>query len=148
MAAILLVVVGPVMAFQEYQAASAARVAEELPDAVPIVDASFRAAWRLPVTILVFVVGVVGTLASIRVLADKAVRAVSGRLLAFLLGGLALVDVAYALDGTILLQADFAARALVVVWIYPLAGILVIGSIHRLADVEDHFSNEGLRSVV
>lgn len=135
----LLMLAGPAMALQEWQAAEDARAIEEVTGRAPPQDAAFRAAWRLPLTALVFLVGAFGTWACIRTLGHALVRSVTRRLVALLLLGMTILDVAYVLDGSLFLDAPHALRALTLVWAYPLAGFLVAGSAHRLADVHARF---------
>jgi len=127
------------MAAQELLRASE-RDAEGLvvqPTATPgEIDAGFRVASRAGLLVLVLALDALGTLALWRFSRERRVRAVSGRLLALLVAGLALLDLAYLFDGRFLVAAPYAARALFVSWIYPVGAILAAGSVLRLLDVE------------
>ena len=134
-----LVAVGPAMALQELAKWQDEDAARDLTGRIPTLDASYRAAWRLPLAGLVLLVGALGTLRAIRALVDAGVRAVSRRLVALLLIGLALLYATYYLDGLALPTLAPLVRGATLVWLYPLSALLVGGSVHRLAELEDHF---------
>lgn len=137
-----LVVVGPIMALQEFAQARAAHAQFVVTGEVPPTDPSFRVVWRIPLTALVLVTGLAGTVALVRVMADPLVRSVTKRLVALLVLGMALVDVAYYVDGYLFLDAPYALRGATIVWLYPLAGLLLAGSVHRLAEIQSYFRPE------
>ena len=138
LASAALMLAGPVMALEEWRAHEEAVAAEAL-TGLPPADPGFRAAWRAPLLGLVLVVSLLGTWSVGRVLARPVARAVSRRLVALLLAGMTVLDVAYLLDGTRLADAPPALRAATIAWAYPLAGFLIGGSAHRLAEVAERF---------
>lgn len=134
-----LLLVGPAMALQEWRAQEDARAVEDLTGRAPPRETAHRAAWRLPLTILVFLVGAFGTYACIWAWGNKVVRSVSRRLVALLILGMTALDVAYLVDGAFFGDAPYALRGATIVWAYPIAGILVGGAAQRLAELRDHF---------
>lgn len=134
-----LVAIGPAMALQELARAQEQEATQELTGHIPAVDGAFRALWRLPLTILVIVSGILGTFAAIRVLIDANVRRVARRVLIVLIVALALLYVTYYLDGALFFAAPYGLRAASIVWMYPLTGILIAGSIHRIAQLHAYF---------
>jgi hypothetical protein len=137
--ALALVVVGPAMALQEFAQADQEKGSRELLGEITSVDTTHRAVWRLPLTILVIVTGLVGAVTAIRALIDPSVRGVSRRVMGLLLGGLALFDISYWIDGAVFAEAPYLARGTTIVWAYPIAGILIAGSTRRLAQLQDYF---------
>ena len=137
LASAALMLAGPAMALEEWRAHEDARAAEAL--GVPAPDDGARAAWRMPLLALVLLVSALGTWSAGRVLARPVARGVSRRLVALLVAGMTVLDLAYLLDGTRLADAPPALRAATIVWAYPLAGFLVGGSAHRLAEVAERF---------
>lgn len=127
------------MALQEFAASQRAASLEAITGEEQPLDAGFRAPWRVALLVLVVGVGVLGTLVAVRVAQAPRVRSVSARLLALLIGGMTLLDLAFLADGQWLADAPHALRAASVVWLYPVAGILVGGSLLRLAQLEDAF---------
>lgn len=134
-----LILAGPGMALQEATRAQEQKATYDITGQLPPVDASFRNAWRVPLTVLVVVTGVLATVTLLLVLVDASVRSVSGRLVALLLAGLALMYVTYYVDGLLFAQAAYAWRATTIVWLYPIAGVLVGGSTIRLAEIVETF---------
>ena len=135
----LLLVAGPAMALQElsrYQSSAglAGLTGEKLP-----IEPAFRGAWRGILLVAVIVAGILGTLVAIRVARQQKVRAVSGRLIALLLTGMTVLDLAFLADGQYFLDADYLVRGVTIVWLYPAAGILIGGSIVRLTELESAF---------
>lgn len=131
---------GPVMAWQEWHAHEDALAAKALTGITPERDATFRAAWRLPLSVLAFLVTALGGWSIARVAASPVARGVSTRLVALLAAGILLADAALLLDGWRFSDAPYALRAATIVWAYPLAGFLVGGSAHRLAEVAERFA--------
>ncbi|MFA5860747.1 MAG: hypothetical protein WDA16_03540 [Candidatus Thermoplasmatota archaeon] len=134
-----LIMTGPVMSLQELAKAQEQKSEFSLTGTLPPVDGGFRDSWRVPLTILVLVSGLVGTLALVRVLLDAGVRVVARRLLVLLMLGLVTLYVTYYLDGLLFSRVEYGVRALTIVWFYPAAGLLIAGSVHRLAELVDHF---------
>lgn len=127
------------MALQEFieaeeQAARAAVTGE-----APSYDAPFRAWWRGLLFLALLVIGVAGFLLSMRVARQQKVRAVSGRLLAILLVGITLLDLAFLVDGRYFLGGPYATRGASIVWLYSLAAFLIGGAALRLVEVERVF---------
>lgn len=138
-----LVLAGPLMALQELARADDARAAAELTRSPAQLEPAFRAAWRTILFVVVLVVGTAGTLIAVRVAREPRVRVVAGRLLWMLLGGMTLLDLAFLADGRWFQLAPYEVRAASIVWLYPLAGILMGGSVLRLAEVEAAFAGRG-----
>lgn len=136
-----LALAGPLMALQELAMASDARALEALTRNPTNLEPAFRAAWRTFLFVVVLIVGVVGTLVAVRVSRKPRVRNVSGRLLALLLGGMTLLDLAFLADGRWFQLADYTVRAASIVWLYPISAILMGGAALRLAEVEEAFSH-------
>lgn len=134
-----LIVAGPVMSLQELSKAQDQKAALALTGTLPPVDGSFRLAWRVPLTVLVLVTGLVGTITLVRVMLDVGVRALARRLLVLLMLGLVTLYLTYYLDGLLFAGAEYGVRAVSIVWMYPAAGLLIGGSVHRLAELVDHF---------
>lgn len=143
LAAAALVVLGPAMAAQELSRLQDAQSLASLTGSAPAEDYAYRLPWRAATFGLVVGVGVVGTLVALRVARQPRVRAVSGRLLALLLTGMTLLDLAWLAEGRWLLAAPHAVRAGVVAWLYPLAALLLVGSVLRLSEVEAYFREGG-----
>lgn len=134
-----LILAGPAMAWQEWSTENAR--ASAVDETAPL-DLSYRAAWRAPLLILVFLAGALALYAAIRVILDATVRALAGRLLGMLLCGAALAFVAFVLDGALMQDDAPWVRMLTIVWLYPIAGVLIGGSAHRLAELREHFGSE------
>lgn len=133
---------GPIMAVQEVAywrelvgLAAVVGSAEGAP------GAGFRELWHVVLLVLILVVGVLGTLQLARVARSPRVRPLSARLLALLLAGMVLLDVSFLLD-RMALSANPLLRALTVVWLYPLAAVVVMLSAARLAELEEAFAAE------
>lgn len=147
-----LLVLGPAMAYQEFaqldQAAAEAKE-EEARAALTASDPSardddygYREVWRWPLFALVVLVGVTGSALAVRVARRRRWRSVSGRLLGLLLGGMALLDVAYLVDIQWAFGLPFLARGWTVVWLYSLSAILVAGALYRLNELEPIFGHD------
>lgn len=135
-----LVLAGPIMALQELAKAEDARARAALTNNPEELEPAFRASWRTFLFAVVLVVGVLGTIAAVRISRKPRVRVVAGRLLWLLLGGMTLLDLAFLADGRWFQLAPHNVRAASIVWLYTVAGVLIGGSILRLAEVEDAFS--------
>lgn len=136
---VALVVAGPVMAVQEMLKARQAEgvgLVIETNRAPTDLDVGFRIAWRGALFVGILALDVMGSLVLLRVGKQPRVRAVSGRLVGLLVGGLAALDVAFLLDGKFLADAPYALRALVVVWLYPVGALVAAGAAMRLDEVE------------
>lgn len=134
------------MALQEFAKSQDASAELEITGKLSPVDAEFRGAWRFPVTLLVIIVGILGTWTAARALVDPDVRRVCGRLLGILLAGLTVAYVAYYLDGTTFAEAPYLLRGATIVWAYPIAGVLIAGSVHRLAELDERFGRAARRT--
>lgn len=139
LASAALMLAGPAMALEEWQAHEQALAAEALTGESPPLDPALRAPWRLPLLGLVFLVGAFGAWSCLRALAQPVTRAVSRRLVALLVVGMTILDAAFLLDGAVFADAPYALRAATIVWAYPLGAFLVAGSAHRLAEVARTF---------
>lgn len=135
----VLVVVGPAMAIQELAKAQEEKARFDLTGELTPVDASLRDGWRLPLTALVLVTGLVATFTLVRAVLDVGTRPLVGRLVALMLGGLALLYVTYYVDGAFFATQPYALRGTTIVWLYPVAGVLVGGSAWRLGEIATHF---------
>lgn len=136
-----LIVLGPTMALQELAAREEAEAQASLTGETVVLDLGYRAPWRLPLFLLVAAVGLLGSLAALRVLRKPRLRSVTGRLIGLLFAGMTLLDLAFLVD----VQAPTMpplARAAIVVWIYVGGAILVAGSVARLDDVETVFGSD------
>lgn len=130
------------MALQELaRAESSAGRASLTGEAQPL-DPAFRTAWRAALLVVVVVAGVLGTLLALRIARQAKVRAVSRRLILVLLVGMTVLDLAFLADGRWFVGAGHHVRAAIVVWTYPLAGVLIGGSVLRLSEVEGAFGDE------
>lgn len=138
---IVLLVAGPAMAVQELAKAEEEQARAEITggEALPL-DPAFRGWWRGVLLATLVVVGVASFAVSWRIAKQPKVRAVSGRLLALLLVGVSILDLAFFLDGRLYLDAPYQERALTIVWLYPLAAILMGGATLRLVEVERVFT--------
>jgi len=137
----VLLVSGPAMALQEFIRGEESAGLELVTGEVQPLDPAFRAGWRLVILILVVVGGLAGTLIAFRVAAQPKVRAVSARVLTLLLVGMTLLDLAFLADGRWFLDASYAIRAVSIVWVYPIAGILMGGALMRITELEAAFGN-------
>lgn len=137
----VLLLSGPVMSLQEFIRAEEEKGLAELTGtpAATAYDAPFRGWWRGVLFLVLLVIGVVGFLLSIRIARQPKVRSVSGRLLAILLVGITLFDLTFLADGRWFLTAPYEVRAATVVWLYPLAAILIGGATLRLVELERVF---------
>lgn len=145
LASACLVVIGPAMSLQEFAKSQDQAAQQSITGVLPPPDASFRAAWRFPITILVVVIGVLGSWTAARALLDPDVRYVCARLLVLLLGGLAILYGTYYVDGALMSDAPYVLRGATIVWMYPLAGVVIGGSVYRLADLDEHFGRASRR---
>jgi hypothetical protein len=141
----LLVLSGPAMALQEMVRAEDAAGRAALTGETSALEPAFRTAWRAGLLFLVIVAGVLGTLLALRIARQPKVRAVSGRLVLLLLAGMTLLDLTYLADGRWFTLASYGARASTIVWLYPVAGVFIAGSVVRLAEVEDAFGERAPR---
>ena len=141
-----LILIGPAMALQEFAKSQEQAARQSITGTLPPPDPAFRAAWRFPITVLVIAIGVLGSWTAARALLDPDVRFVCARLLGLLLGGLALLYATYYIDGAAMTDAPYVLRGATVVWIYPLAGLVIGGSVHRLADLDEHFGRAARRT--
>lgn len=135
----VLLIAGPAMALQElsrYRSESGLEglTGEDLP-----VEPAFRGAWRGILLVAVILAGIVGTVVAVRVARQQKVRAVGGRLLALLLAGMTILDLAFLADGQFFQNASYLLRGATIVWLYPAAGILMGGATVRLTELEDAF---------
>jgi hypothetical protein len=135
-------IVAPAMAFQELSRAEEARVLEESLGVPAVPDYFFREAWKLPLVALVLAAGRCGSALVLRVVRRTRLRAVSGRLLALLIGGMTWLDIVYLVDTRVLFLLAHDARAMAIVFAYPLGAIFVAGSVYRLAELEDVFGSD------
>lgn len=134
-----LLVAGPAMALQEWSRhEQRAGLAEITGDEIAL-EPAFRTAWRSGILVAVVVAGIAGTIVAVRVAREPRVRAVSKRLLWLLLAGMTLLDLAFLADGRFFQTAEYAVRGSTVVWLYPLAGVLMGGAVVRLAELEEAF---------
>lgn len=140
---LVLLAAGPAMALQELaQAEEDAGVSSVTGERAPTTyDAPFRGWWRGALFLVLVVAGAAGFFLSVRIARQPRVRQVSGRLLALLLIGMTLFDLAFLADGRWFLSAPYQARAATIVWAYPLAAILMGGATLRLAEVERAFAD-------
>lgn len=133
-----LLLAGPVMALQEWihheDQAGLAALGQPAP-----LQPAFRDPWRAGLLGAVIVAGVLGTLVAVRVARQPRMRAVSGRLLTLLLLGMTVLDLAFLADGRWFVEGPYALRATTIVWAYPLAAILMGGSLVRLSELEAVF---------
>lgn len=135
-----LVLAGPVMAVQEYVKGRQALGVEVVTgERAAVGDTGFRATWRVVLLALVLAVGVFGSLQVLRVARAPRVRGVSRRLVALLLAGMVLLDLAFLLDRAAA-EAAYLVRAVSVVWAYPLAAVVVALSSARLSELEAAFA--------
>lgn len=135
-AAGLLVLAGPVMALQEFVAFDEAAGRFDR-TGVDSLDTSHRGLARFVAPVLVVVVDVLATLQLVRINRKRVVRSVSRRPGLVMLVGVTLLDVAYVLDLAWGFDSHPLLRMLTTPWLYLVAGILVAGSAHRLASLED-----------
>ena len=140
-----LVLAGPAMALQELARAQSDVGLEVLTGEDRPVEPAFRVAWRAGLLVLVVATGILGTFFALRVARQPRVRSVSGRLMWLLLGGMTLLDLAFLADGRWFVLAPYALRGTTVVWLYPVAGVLMGGAVIRLAELESAFG-EGRRA--
>lgn len=137
----LLLVAGPAMALQEWtrfeQQAGLAKVTGE----APALEPAFRSSWRAALLAAVIVGGLLGTILAMRIARQPKVRAVSGRLLLILLSGMVALDLTFLADGRWFVGAPYAIRGATIVWMYPLAAVLIGGAVMRLSEVEDAFAD-------
>lgn len=143
----VLLVAGPAMALQELSRAEEERGLVALTGTAPPLEPAFRVAWRQVLLGAVVVAGVAGTWIAVRVARAPRVRSVSRRLLALLLAGMTLLDLAFLADGRWFMLAPYATRGATVVWLYPLAAVLMGGSVMRLSELEEAFGGAPARSV-
>lgn len=141
----LLLLAGPAMALQELSRAEDASARAALTGEAGALEPAFRTPWRVALLLAVVVAGVLGTLLAMRIARQPKVRAVSGRLLLLLLLGMTLLDLAYLADGRWFMLAPHGARAVSIVWLYPIAAVLIAGSVMRLAEVEEAFAEARAR---
>lgn len=142
----LVLVAGPLMALQELAKARDAEAQGFLvaQDAAPgDLDLGYRLVWHSAMLVLTLLVDLLGCLVMLRIGRQPRVRAVSGRLLALLVVGLAWLDLAYFVDSRYLTDARYLVRAGVVAWLYPLGALLALGSVFRLGDVESLMARSG-----
>lgn len=141
-----LVLAGPLMALQEYahwrETQGFVGVGDLDAAEASAADTGFRDLWQLVMLILVLVVGVLGSLQLVRVLRSPRLRPMSGRLLALLVVGMALLDLSFLLDRAAWTAASLL-RAVSVVWFYPLSAAVVALSSARLSELEDAFERGG-----
>lgn len=135
----LLLVAGPVMSLQELSRYQSSEGLEGLTGEKLPIEPEFRGAWRGILFVAVLVAGVLGTLVAVRVARQAKVRAVSGRLIGLLLAGMTILDLAFLVDGQYFLDAEYLVRGATIVWLYPVAGILMGGAIVRLTELESAF---------
>lgn len=135
----VLLLSGPAMALQEFaHAQSQAGLAQLTGEAAPL-EPAFRTTWRVILLLAVIVAGIAGTLLALRIARQPKVRAVSSRLIVLLLVGMTLLDLTFLADGRWFVLSPYVVRGASIVWVYPLAGALIGGSVMRLAEVEDAF---------
>ena len=133
-----LMLAGPVMAVQEYAKATQASGVESLTGETMARDYGYRQGWQVGALVLVLLVGGLGTLQLVRVGRAPRVRSVSARLLALLMGGMVLLDLAFLLDRNTS-DSGFLMRLVTVAWLYPAAAIVVALAASRLSELEDAF---------
>lgn len=134
-----LLIAGPAMALQEWSRHERQAGVGELTGEAPPIEPAFRTAWRSGILVGVILGGIAGTIVAVRVARLPRVRSVSKRLIWLLLAGMTLLDLAFLADGRYFLQAPYLLRATTIVWLYPLAAILIGGAVIRLSELEDAF---------
>lgn len=132
----VLLVAGPAMALQEFTRYERAAGITDVSGVAPDLDPAFRSAWREVLLGCVIIGGIVGTIVAVRIARQPRVRSVSGRLIMLLLVGMTLLDFAFLADGMYFLDESYAIRGATIVWMYPLAAVLMAGSLMRLTEVE------------
>lgn len=137
--------VGPAMAIQELTHAEEARARELTLREEVALDPTFREAWRVPLFALVVLLGLAGSVRALDVARRRRMRAVAGRLLGLLVGGMTLLDATYLLDTRWLFGVPYTVRAAFVLALYPLAAALMAGSAWRLGELEDAFGSDAPR---
>lgn len=141
----VLLLSGPAMALQEFaHAQSQAGLAQLTGETAPL-EPAFRTTWRVLLLLVVIVAGTAGTLLALRIARQPKVRAMSARLILLLLAGMTLLDLAFLADGRWFVLSPYALRGATIVWAYPIAGVLIGGSVMRLAEVEDAFGEKRTR---
>lgn len=141
----VLLIAGPAMALHEFIRHQDTASFVELTGDVPALDPAFRASWRALLLLCVVVGGVAGTVVAFRFARQPKVRALSGRLLALLLLGMTLLDLAFLADGRWFLDVPYLVRGSTIVWLYPAAAILMGGALMRLVEVEAAFGEARAR---
>lgn len=135
----VLLLAGPGMALQEFVRYERAAGIEDVTGEAVDLDPAFRATWRGILLLCVVAGGVIGTIVALRLARQQKVRSLSGRLLSLLLLGMTLLDLAFLADGRWFLDAPYEVRGATVVWLYPLAAILMAGALIRLTEIEAAF---------
>jgi hypothetical protein len=135
---------GPLMALQEWIHHEDQVGLVALGQPAPLQPA-FRDPWRAGLLVAVIAAGVLGTLVALRVARQPKFRAVSARLLTLLLLGMTILDLAFLADGRWFIGGPYALRAATIVWFYPVAAILMGGSLMRLSELESVFGDDGAR---
>lgn len=133
------------MALQEFAHAQSQAGLQQLTGETAPIEPAFRTTWRAILLLTVVVAGIAGTLLALRIARQPKVRAVSARLIVLLLAGMTLLDLAFLADGQWFVLAPYVARGLTIVWLYPIAGVLIGGSVMRLSEVEEAFGERRAR---
>lgn len=140
-----LILAGPLMAIQELSRWNDARAGAALDEGASAVlrpaDVGFRELWRIVVLVLVIAADLLGGLLLARTWRSRTLRPLAGRLLVLLGVGLGLLDVAFLLDH-LSHRGGYLARAISVVWLYPIGAAVVAMSAARLSELEEAFDPE------
>lgn len=137
--ACLLIGLGPLMALQEWSAEQDERAAFQLTGEEAPPDHRHRDMWRLPIGGLAVMTSALSFLAVARVARSARVRRVTVRQSALLMLGVVVLLSAFVIDLAWGATATHGVRVTGILWLYMVAGLLMAGSVRRLAAIEAAF---------